>query len=110
MPRRTRKSRHTVPSTSVLAAVTTVERVALLTFDLVAAWFAERDIAPGCERDVLLVSIAEDLGGGHVSLVQGTFDTFTGLFREARRIEAAEADQRVRSAHTDNKVIVWDAP
>jgi acetyl esterase/lipase len=107
MPQRTRKPGQAVPSAAALDAVTTVERVALLTFDAVSAWFAERAAATQQERDTVLVSIAEDFRSGHVSLVQGTFDMLTGLFREARRIEAAEADQRMRSAHTHNEVVVW---
>jgi hypothetical protein len=98
-----------IPSLASLGAVTVV-RVVLLTFTVIVDWFAERTASGYRGGDCVLVTIADELRGGHISLVQGIFDTEAGVFLEARRIEAADVDERVRAAHVDNQVVLWNSP
>lgn len=84
-----------------------VVAVYLLTIDMLANWFRERAARLRFDRNKAAVTVIDEMNNGRVAVVQGVFDKSQGTFEEARRIDAAQLDERVRDVHSHNRVAVW---
>ncbi|GAA1676475.1 MULTISPECIES: hypothetical protein [Streptomyces] len=84
-----------------------VVHVGCVTIEFLADWFRSQGERLHSDPDLRAVTVAESIRDGEVSYIQGLFDTSREQFVEGRRIEAKQAEKRVRSAHAHHRVAVW---
>lgn len=80
----------------------------ILNWDNIVSWFREHAEVIHDDANKIAFTLKEKMTTGECAFVQGIFNKTTDKVEEARHIKSEQVDEKVRSVHASNALVIYE--